>query len=134
MPTYESPEDRERQDRLAWILEYVGFEVKQTRTSAHYDFSLKRNGLPYAVVEYKKRHEPLRDPYYIDIAKVDYLIGLAGKYGVKPILIVEPPTTPYLWTYVHSGYETHTFTRTKGARGDKPDVVYQIPLADFREI
>lgn len=133
MPIFENKKDREHQSNLAWILEYTGYEVQETSTLCGYDFILRRRGREHAVAEYKRRTEPLRDPYYIDEHKVRRLIGAAIERKVKPILIVSGPTPPYYWMVASLDFPTKTFTRKKNgvARGETEDTVLQIPLTAF---
>ena len=116
------------------MLEYVGFHVEHTPTTCPYDFVLRREGQPYAVVEYKHRQSPLRDPYFIDVRKMRDLIDAASDMGVKPILMIEGPATPYFWMYGSLDYPVGRFKRTKGNRGDAVHDVLEIPLTAFKKL
>ena len=137
---YESDENREKQSRCAWVLEHMGFEVKESSTLAHWDFAIRVNGQPYALAEHKGREDRQYDPYYIDVGKVDPLIDEAAKHGVQPALIVEwPDIGGYWWWNAHKGCATREFTRTKprgvaGETPDRPDLVYMIPISEFRQL
>jgi len=133
---YESENDRRYQDRCQWVLEYAGFEVKQSSTTMPWDMSLKRNGQPYAIVEYKTRHE-LYPTLKIDKDKIDSLIDLSEKHKVKPILIVHWPKIGGYWAWVcNRNAKVSLIKRMKprGIAGEAPeavDVCYSIPRSEF---
>lgn len=131
MPIFENDRDRFYQDRLQWTLEQFGYEVRQTSTACHYDFTLRYDGKPHAIVEFKRR-DKLWDPLKIDEQKVRSLVGAAELWQVKPILIIESKGM-YWFARLRNGYKVEPFLRTKNgkARGETHDMVCLIPKLEF---
>lgn len=129
---FEQDLDRERQDALQWMLEFVGYRVEPTSTLCGYDFRVYLGERLHGIVEYKAR-DRLWDPLLVDRQKIRQLVSAARYLNAKPIFIVGCPGPPYWFIQPRVDYTTSAFTRTKGGRerGETQDIVYRIPKSEF---
>ena len=133
---YESGSHREEQDRAQWVLENIGYTVKQSKTLAGWDFAMSVAGKPVALAEFKARDRPF-PTIIVDVEKIDRLIETALEYGVAPLFIVHWATLGGYWAWrCHTSCPTAPFTRTKarniaGEEQETADIVYHIPRREF---
>ena len=135
---YESDENREDQDRCAWVLEYMGYQVKQSPREKvlPWDMALKIENVPVALVEFKARevHYPT---LIIDQKKIDGLIDLSLKHNVRPLLIIHWRKLGGYWAWsCHTNSQVKMFNRDKkrgipGEQPESPDLVYHVKRNEF---
>ena len=130
--------DREREERLQWVLEYMGFKVEATDTMSRHDFLLHWNGKPALLAEYKYRAK-MYNTHLVSKTKIDGLITRASALGVRPVFITSYETeTPYWRWDCHGRCEVETFRRVlvdpNRPDPDKSEPCYAIPRDQFHMV
>lgn len=135
---YENCRNREDQDLAQWVLEHMGYEVRQSKQErlSCWDLALRANGKPYALAEFKARSRPY-PTIIVDQSKIDGLIRLSTLHNVIPLFIVHWRSIGGYWEWrCHSGCPVDSFKRTNlrgvpGETEEEPDLVYHIPRREF---
>ena len=137
---YESDENREDQDRCAWVLEHMGYQVTQSPREKvlPWDMALKVENVPVALVEFKAR-EVCYPTLIIDQKKIDGLIDLSSKHNVHPLLIIHWRKLGGYWAWkCHRNSLVEVFKRNKargipGEEPESPDLVYHVKRNEFNK-
>jgi hypothetical protein len=129
---FETERDRGNQDRLQFVLEHKGFRVEQTSTLCSWDMRLYWGVDLNAIVECKFR-DRLWNPLKIDVTKVDSLCHGAKELGVRPLLIIGTPNSPYYQVEARMDWLKDVMLRKRGGvrRKETEDAVYCIPRKEF---
>ena len=140
--THEKEIDRARQQQVldamsAALGEGITFEM--TTTGATYDAKMFYNNHPAGIIEIKFRNTPasMYPTYTIDAKKIDELSAIAKRDNVYAYLIVswlgdirglDIPES------VKRGTMYPTKTQKRRDRDEFADLVYEIPMEDFKKI
>lgn len=140
--THETSLDRTRQQEVldtmsAALGEGITFEM--TSTGSTYDAMMFYNGHPAGIIEIKFRNIPatIHPTYTIDAKKIDDLAAIAKRDSLYAYLIVswqgdirglDIPES------VERGTMYPTKMQQRRDRDELADLVYEIPMGDFKKI
>jgi hypothetical protein len=135
---YETEVNRSHEELAARAISLqTGCHVVLTSTASAIDFLIVKGDGLYAVAEFKKRNSS-KDQYTtltIDKQKIDKLVDVAFKLKVRPVLFIQWEDGPIYHAPVGVGYPTIKQTlRNVRDSADIDDLVYQIPISDFKEL
>ena len=138
MSLYITPEDVKNEERITDILEEAWLcNIFPTPDVAIIDGVVIAAMKLKALLEIKVRpnyNAKTMQHFYIDKYKVDKSMEFAAACGVPYILVVEDQNKNILFIKnpYHTSYTVKTFQRKRA--GEKPDLVYEVPSKDLKEV